>query len=301
MAQALLNEWGMDAPTEQLGDVIRLMERLLDGGSQTQIVDGICNLLQQQVPGSRALIGILAADQRTLGDWHAPHLPQELLLDLDDYPILPGSSWHGRLTAGHASAIGDLQRDSSWETLGDVLASNGLRAGMVMPVASGDGTLLALMGLFWLTPHLADPREQLALKRATRLARISLEYLQRQQTLISSEADYRDLAEATTVPLFVLKGEQICYANPAAQRLTGCDGEELHLASPRHFIHPEDHPAARDALLRAQRQSKSGHCRFRVLDPTGKVCPASAEISPIHFQGGPAILLTLHCARNHDA
>ena len=180
MTQTLLNEWEMDGPTEQLGDVIRLMERLLDGGSHKQILDGICNLLQQQVPGSRALAGLFEPQTHSIGEWHAPHLPQELLLDLDDYPVPPGSNWRNRLESGQASASGDLQRDSSWESFGDALVNAGLRAGLVMPVISNQGQLLAKIGLYWLAPHLPMPREQLALKRDSMLGRISLDYLRRQ-------------------------------------------------------------------------------------------------------------------------
>ncbi len=297
MAQALLNEWEMDGPTEQLGDVIRLMERLLDGGSHRQILNGICNLLQQQVPGSRALAGLFQPQSGTLGDWHAPHLPQELLFDLDDYPLPPGSVWRERLESGQATANGDLQRDSGWELLGDALVGAGLRAGLVMPVLSGQGRLLGKIGLYWLAPHLALPREQLALKRATRLARISIEYLQRQQALINDEAAYRELAESTTVPMFVLKGELIGYVNGATTDLTGYSAAELLTQTPWHFIHPDDRKQARNLLLQAQRQASAGRCEFRLRDKTGAVTAVEAEISPIAFRGSPAILTTLRQTR----
>ena len=54
--------------------------------------------------------------------------------------------------------------------LGEAASNAGLAAGLTLPVLKQDGQPLALICLFWLTPHLAMPQEQLALKRASRFA-----------------------------------------------------------------------------------------------------------------------------------
>lgn len=294
MAQHLLNEWEMDGPSEQLGDVIRLMERLLDGGNRKQLLESLCHLLQQQVLGSRALIGVLDARRNSIDDWYGPHLPLDLLLDLDDYPLPADSLWRQRLESGRALANGDLQNDTSWGQLGDAVTSASLRAGLLMPVTSKDGLPLALLGLFWPSPHLALPKEQLALKRATRLARIGLEYLNRQQSLQHDEATYRQLAETTNVPMLVLKGEIIAYANPAFVRLAGNAAATQPDASLQPLIHADDQQPTRAALLQAQRQRLPSRFSFRLQQSDGASAQVAADISPMSFQGSPAVLATLN-------
>lgn len=293
MAQHLLNEWEMDGPSEQLGDVIRLMERLLDGGNRKQLLESLCHLLQQQVLGSRALIGVLDTSRNSIDDWYGPHLPLDLLLDLDDYPLPADSLWRQRLESGLALANGDLQNDTSWGQLGDAATSASLRAGLLMPVTGKDGLPLALLGLFWPSPHLALPKEQLALKRATRLARIGLEYLNRQQSLQHDEATYRQLAETTTVPMLVLKGETIAYANPAFIRLTGSTHAAQPESSLQLLIHADDQQPTRAALLQAQRQRLPSRFSFRLQQSDGASAKVAADISPMSFQGSPAVLATL--------
>lgn len=294
MAQHLLNEWEMDGPSEQLGDVIRLMERLLDGGDRKQLLESLCHLLQQQVLGSRALIGVLDASRNSIDDWYGPHLPLDLLLDLDDFPLPAGSPWRQRLESGLALANGDLQSDASWGRLGDAVTGVDLRAGLLMPVTGKDGLPLALLGLFWSNPHLALPREQLALKRATRLARIGLEYLNRQQLLQHDEATYRQLAETTSAPMLVLKGETIAYANPAFIRLTGSTMAAQPESSLQPLIHNDDQQPTRAALLQAQRQRLPSRFSFRLQQSDGASAKVAVDISPMSFQGSPAVLATLN-------
>lgn len=291
MAQARLNEWEMDAPSEQMGDVIRLMEGLLDGGNRKQLLNSLCQLLQQQVLGSRALIGILDSSGSSIDDWYGPSLPIGLLLELDDFPLASNEQWHQRLQSGQMLANGDLQRDGGWGMLGEAASNAGLAAGLALPVTKQDGQPLALICLFWLTPHLAMPQEQLALKRASRLLRIGLEHLQRQQVLQENEAAYRQLAESTNAPMLVIRGETVAYANPAFIALTGTPVQSnTRLAS---LIHNEDQRGALDTLLQAQRQHVGGSCQFRLMRQNGENATVAANISPISFRGAPALLTTL--------
>lgn len=291
MAQVRLNEWEMDVPSEQMGDVIRLMEGLLDGGDRKQLLNSLCQLLQQQVLGSRALIGVLDSNAASIDDWYGPSLPIGLLLELDDFTLADGDPWQQRLQAGQMLANGNLQQDGGWERLGEAAATAGLAAGLVLPVVNRDGQPLALICLFWLSPHLAMPREQLALKRASRLLRIGLEHLQRQQALQEDEAAYRQLAEVTNTPMLVIRGETVAYANPAFIGLTGAAVRtHTRLAT---LIHTEDHSRTLDTLLQAQRQHASSSCRFRLLRQDGNGAEVAAHISPISFRGTPALLATI--------
>lgn len=291
MAHVRLNEWEMDAPSEQMGDVIRLMEGLLDGGNRKQLLNSLCQLLQQQVLGSRALIGVLDNDRRSIDDWYGPSLPIGLLLELDGFPLASHEQWQQRLQSGLMLANGDLQRDGSWGMLGEAASNAGLAAGLTLPVLKQDGQPLALICLFWLTPHLAMPQEQLALKRASRLLRIGLEHLQRQQVLQENEAAYRQLAEATHAPMLVIRGETVAYANPAFTILTGTTLQTgSRLVS---LIHKEDQHQTLDTLLQAQRQHASSDCQFRLVLQDGDNTSVAARISPISFRGAPALLTTL--------
>jgi hypothetical protein len=144
MAQARLNEWEMDAPSEHMGDVIRLMEGLLDGGNRKQLLNSLCQLLQQQVLGSRALIGVLDGSGSSIDDWYGPSLPMGLLLELDDFPLASNPQWQQRLQSGQMLASGDLPQDGVWGMLGDAASNAGLAAGLTLPVLKQDGQPLAL-------------------------------------------------------------------------------------------------------------------------------------------------------------
>ncbi len=292
MAQTLLNEWEMDGPSEQLGDVIRLMERLLDGGNRKQLMESLCHWLQQQVLGSRALIGALGSCGSNIDDWHGPSLPIGLLLELDDFPLARNDQWQQRLQTGQMVVNGNLQQDGGWGMLGEAASNAGLSAGVALPVLKQDGQPLALICLFWLTPHLAMPREQLSLKRASRLLRIGLEHLQRQQILQENESAYRQLAESTNAPMLVIRGDTVAYANPAFVTLTGSPLQtNTRMGS---LIHDEDRRAALDFLIQAQRQHIGGSCQFRLLRQDAHDAAVAAHISPISFHGTPAVLATLN-------
>lgn len=298
MAHLAINEWGLDAAGEALGDIIRLMEHLLDGGSLRQAMLDLCRFLERQIPGSRALAARLDTQQQCLQDWHAPGLPAELLLELDDYPVADGSPWYDRLHSGQPSACGNLQQDSTWGELGNFLLDAGLRSALVMPVIDSQARLLGLLMLCWPQPRQTGPQEQLALRRAARLARIGIEHLLRQAALQLDEADYRQLVQATDALLMVVRGEQIEFVNPALRLVCGLKPDQPVDDTLWSSIHPDDQTSARATLLAAQRQTSSSGGHFRLKDAGGKITPVRAAIAPIRYAGHQAILVTLH--RNPD-
>ncbi len=111
----------------------------------------------------------------------------------------------------------------------------------------------------------------------------------RTRALQESETKFRTLAEMATAGIFIFRGEQVRYVNPAAERITGYSHEELLQMNFRHLLHPDfqvERPAHGNGELPQARHE------LRILAKDGLAKWIDFTTSPIDYQGEAAVLGT---------
>lgn len=114
-----------------------------------------------------------------------------------------------------------------------------------------------------------------------------------QEALQESEEKFRHLAETTGAAIFIFQGEDNCYANPAAQTITGYSEEEIRTKKFWELIHPDHRDLVR-ARGMARQQSEDVPTRYavKILTKSGETRYVEYTGAQIIFQGKPAVLGT---------
>jgi len=111
--------------------------------------------------------------------------------------------------------------------------------------------------------------------------------------LRESEAKFRMVAEAMTIPVFLVRGSQLLYVNAASVRMLGYSEDE-QLAMPFwHIVHPDDRGlVAAHADQRRRGEPMPPGQEYRVVTKTGEVRWIEFNAVVIDYEGAPAILGT---------
>jgi PAS domain S-box-containing protein len=142
---------------------------------------------------------------------------------------------------------------------------------------------------------LKDRLERLpvAILRAMEEYSLRAEHGRMQQSLQSSEAKFRTLAEAMPTAIFIEEGTRCCYVNPAAQKLTGHSREELFSMNFWELLLPD----SRDAVLK--QAIKSFHSEDSTKRYTVKILTKQKQLKRLQvtvgmfpLEGGLAALIT---------
>src|SRR6185295_6614467 len=106
---------------------------------------------------------------------------------------------------------------------------------------------------------------------------------------------FRTLAESTSTSIFVCRGDQVLYVNPACERLSGYSAEELLGESSWSLVVPaEILPALRDrATARLRGEPVPDHYETRILTKDGRERWIDLTAAVIELDDGePAALAT---------
>ncbi len=195
---------------------------------------------------------------------------------------IPRSAMLGRyaaeLTVDHpaaANATDEIRRFNAGSTPGELRflfqLPSGLRWVEALPsgVYAPDGTLVGIRGVS------RDVTERMVVDAQLR----------------ESEAKFRMVAEAMAIPVFLVRGTQLLYANAASVETLGYSSDEL-LAMPFwQIIHPDDRPLV---LARAEARQRGEHMpagrEYRVVTKSGSIRWIEFNAVLIDYQGAPAIL-----------
>jgi len=99
-----------------------------------------------------------------------------------------------------------------------------------------------------------------------------------------------NLAELAPVGIYIVQQGKFRYVNSQFQSDTGYGGDELLGSDPMRIVTPEDRDVARAntiAMARGRRPYPSG---FRIITKTGQTKWVMETVTPITYQGKPAVL-----------
>jgi PAS domain S-box-containing protein len=112
-----------------------------------------------------------------------------------------------------------------------------------------------------------------------------------EQALRQSEARFRALTETSQAAILVLQGEQVVYANPAIQAMSGYSREEFGATSILETVHADSHAFAAERLrARAAGANATMRNELRIKTKSGTARWLDYSATEIEFEGRPALL-----------
>lgn len=116
---------------------------------------------------------------------------------------------------------------------------------------------------------------------------------QAEERLRLSEAKFRSWSESTTAAMIIYRGERTLYVNPAAERITGYEQDELLSMSFLDFIHPEYRRLVIERTAsRGQGALMEPHFQVRILRKDGEERWLDFTACTVDFDDQPAYLGT---------
>jgi diguanylate cyclase (GGDEF)-like protein/PAS domain S-box-containing protein len=105
-----------------------------------------------------------------------------------------------------------------------------------------------------------------------------------------AESLFRTLAESSPVAIFISQDGRFLFTNPTVSTLTGFSEDELRTMGPLDILHSDDrHQALKSALDMLSGRADEAF-EQRIVKKTGEVAWTLTTVSPISYQGRPAML-----------
>ena len=114
-----------------------------------------------------------------------------------------------------------------------------------------------------------------------------------EEAVKESEEKFRSLAEALPVPILILQGQQVLYANQAVGKMHGIPRNEL-LKNFWQAIHPDDVPAIRERVASRQRgEAVPANFDVRTVTSAGEERWAECTSCEVTYGGRPARMIVV--------
>ncbi|PYI59402.1 MAG: hypothetical protein DMC60_10390 [Verrucomicrobia bacterium] len=268
----------------------RLLEMIATGVALNEILNVLCQIIEDYRPETLASILLLRSDGRHLDSVAGPSLPKGWREEMEKLPIGPCAGSCGTAAyRGSPVIVSDIASDPLWEVPQHRAAalSHGLRASWSNPILSSEGKVLGTFCIYGREPQSPSPHDLGVMEKATHLARVAIERDRAESAVRTSEEKYRDLINASPDAICVVDADGKCIlVNPAGVNLAGRSQDELigssitdtYLAEERHLL------ANRLEKLKAE-----GSFRFerKFLRKNGELIPVEVSLSALrgrHYQ-----------------
>src|SRR5437764_997475 len=185
----------------------RLLEMIATGAALKQILNALCQIIEEQRTGTLASVLLLNPDGVYLDVVAGPSLPKEWTEQMEKLPVGPCAGSCGTAAyRGSPVIVSDIATDPLW-TVPEHRASalkHGLRASWSNPVLSSKGKVLGTFCMYYRERRSPNSRDLELIDLATDLVRIAIERDRAEGALRASEQVARGQVEALTYSLDVL-------------------------------------------------------------------------------------------------
>lgn len=239
----------------------RVLELLARGAPLPQVLEALCQIIEEQAPGT--LCSVLLLENEQLRHGAAPSLPESYNQAVDGLRIGPNVGSCGSAASRKELVIvADTFSDPLWADFRDLAKQYGLRACWSMPITAQDGTVLGTFAMYYREPHRPSPDELQITQQAARMATIAIEHWRTIENIRLSEERYRLLFEHNLAGVFraTLDG-RILDCNEAFARTMGCASRAEMLEE--HALNFYFDPADREAYLQ-QLQAKGSVANYEL-------------------------------------
>src|SRR6267142_3279724 len=182
-----------------------LTEMIARGELLDSILEKACRLVEQEFPGSLAIILLL--DGKRLRRGAAPSFPK-YIAEIDGFEIDPDVGTCSAAAARKEQVITtDITKDPHWARYLDLAAKHGLGAGWATPILSPANRVLATFALYWPEPRSPTSYHLQIIDQMVRVVAFAIERKEAAEALQASEKLARGQAEALTLTLDALARE----------------------------------------------------------------------------------------------
>src|SRR5213595_2879583 len=271
----------------------RLLEMIATGVALKEILNVLCQTIEEYRPGTLASILLLRPDGLHLDSVAAPSLPKGWRREMEKLPIGPCAGSCGTAAyRGSAVIVSDIASDPLWDVPEHRAAalSHGLRASWSNPILSSEGKVLGTFCIYERETRSPNPHDLEVIEKATYLARVAIERDRAETDLRTSEEKYRDLINASPDSICVMDADGNCIlVNPAGVKLTGRPESELIGSSIADTYLPEERHLFKD---RVDKLKAEGAFRFerKFLRKNGEIIPVEVSLSALRGRYYQAII-----------
>src|SRR5437764_739852 len=281
----------------------RLLEMIATGVALEQILNVLCQIIEEYRLGTLASVLLLRPDGVHLESIAGPSLPKGWRQEMEKLPIGPCAGSCGTAAyRGSAVIVSDIATDPLWDVPEHRAAalSHGLRASWSNPILS-EGKVLGTFCIYERETRSPSAHDLELIEKATYLARVAIERDRAEADLRTSEQKYRDLINASPDAICVLDADSKCVlVNPAGLELAGRPEEELIGFSITDTYVPEELHLFRD---RIDKLKAEGSFRFerKFLRRNGEVIPVEVSLSALRGQYYQAIIRDISQRKRREA
>src|SRR4051812_28478913 len=162
---------------------------------------------------------------------------------------------------------------------------------MGIPLKIGDESFGALV-LQTYEPNIRyGEREKEILTFVSQQISTAIETKRHQQVIQESESKFRAVAETAPAAIFIYRGEQVLYVNPASEVILGYTREQLLSKNILEFVSPEMKEVVRRRLVaRKNGETLSPSLEIKIRVGSGQERWLNFSGAPIQYQGEPAVM-----------
>lgn len=244
----------------------RILELVAAGRPLREILEGLCLLAEEQMPGARCSILLLDMEQRILRHGAAPSLPAAYSGAIDGLVIGVAAGSCGTAVYERQDVIvTDIASDPLWANWKDIALSHGLRACWSKPVLARSGDVLGTFAFYYDEPRTPTPSEMARIDTVLHFAALAMERQQSEAALRESEEHYRYSVELNPqIPWTADPKGNIRDTSSRWCDLTGMPVEEALGSGWVRALHPDDLSPTQQRWLRALSSGEAFDTDYRV-------------------------------------
>jgi diguanylate cyclase (GGDEF)-like protein/PAS domain S-box-containing protein len=257
-----------------------VLEMIASGRSFRTILEALCRLAEEQIPGGRCSILLLDRERQVLRHGAASNLPTAYNAAIDGLAVRPGVGSCG--TAAHECRdviVTDIASDPLWESWRDLALSHGLRACWSKPVLARSGAVLGTFAFYHDEPRVPTENEMARIDAVLHLAALAIERQQSDAALRENEEHYRYSVELNPqIPWTADPQGNILDASPRWHEHTGMPTGEALGSGWMQVLHPDDRAPTQQRWLHSVTSGEPFDTEYRVrlVDGSYRWCRARA-------------------------
>jgi PAS domain S-box-containing protein len=270
----------------------RILEMVAKGDALPEILDSLCQLVEERAKGVLASILLLDGDRLRHGG--APSLPKAYTDAIDGAVIGPSAGSCGTAAyRGEPVIVEDIATDPLWADYRDLALPHSLRACWSTPVFSSQGKVIATFAMYYRQKRRPTQRDQEIIDQVTHLTGIAIQQKLAQEKLQRSEAYLAEAQKLTHTGSWVwdARTQKVLYCSEEMFRIFGLDQRES-LPTREHFrqrVHPEDRDWVDKRFEKSFRERVDSFNEYRILLPDGTVRHINSAGHPVLDEDGELI------------
>src|ERR1044071_5140122 len=270
----------------------RLLEMIATGVQLGNILEVLCQIIEEQRSGTLASVLLLSPDGIHLDSAAGPSLPEGWIQQMEKLPIGPCAGSCGTAAYRRSQVIvSDIATDPLWDVPEHRAAalSYGLRASWSNPILSLEGKVLGTFCMYYRETKSPDGDDLELIELATYLARVAIERDRAEEALRRSEgflADGQRISHTGSWSWNVSSGE-LAWSEEHF-RIFAFDPEKTELSFQLFLeaVHPDDRSLIERGFDEAVREKSGFDMEFRIALADGSIKNVQSVGRPILTHSG---------------